>query len=41
LATSLGWREDGVFWAIVIGESLLGLMAIYWFKQGRWKTKLV
>jgi Na+-driven multidrug efflux pump len=41
LANSLGWREDGVFWAIVIGESLLGLMAMAWFMRGSWKTKVV
>jgi putative MATE family efflux protein len=41
LANSLGWREDGVFWSIVIAESILGIMAMILFKRGTWKTKLV
>ncbi len=41
LANALGWREDGVFWSIVIAESILGIMAMILFKRGTWKTKLV
>jgi Na+-driven multidrug efflux pump len=41
LAQELGWREDGVFWSIVVGESSLGLMAMWWFRKGYWKTKVV
>jgi len=41
LAQELGWREDGVFWSIVVGESSLGLMAMWWFRKGYWKAKKV
>jgi Na+-driven multidrug efflux pump len=34
---SLGWREAGVFWSIVIGESSAGLLAIWLFRKGNWK----
>jgi putative MATE family efflux protein len=41
LAIHLGWEEKGVFYAILIGESFLCLMAYWWFRQGKWKLKHV
>ncbi len=39
LATSLGLGPDGVFWAIVVAESLLTILGIIVFRMGRWKTQ--
>lgn len=39
LATQFGAGPNGVFIAIVISESLLSLLAIYVFRQGRWKQQ--
>ncbi len=41
LAIPFGWNEYGVFWAIVISESILGIMGILVFRRGRWKLKKV
>lgn len=41
LAISLGMKENGVFWSIVIAESLLGILGIWLFRKGKWKTKMV
>ena len=38
LATSAGLGPYGVFWAIVVSESLLTVLAVVMFRQGRWKT---
>lgn len=41
LAVKLDWKQTGVFWAVVISESILAVLAILYFKTGRWKkTKL-
>lgn len=41
LAVKLDWKETGVFWAVVISESILAVLAILYFNTGRWKkTKL-
>jgi putative MATE family efflux protein len=37
LAQSLNMKQNGVFWSIIIAESILALMAIIYFKRGRWK----
>lgn len=36
-ALSLDWGPKGVFWGIMLAESLIALVAIYWFKKGKWK----
>ncbi|MEX0647030.1 MAG: MATE family efflux transporter [Balneolaceae bacterium] len=41
LALGLNMQEDGVFWSIVIAESLLGVLSIWIFRRGNWKTKIV
>jgi len=45
LAYGLAMRTDagphGVYWSIVIAESIAGLGAIVLFRRGRWKTRMV
>ena len=41
LAVYLKWNEDGVFWSIVISESILGILGILVFRWGKWKLKKV
>lgn len=41
LAMQMGLAEDGVFYSIVIAESLLGIIGFILFKRGKWKTKQV
>ncbi len=41
LAIIADYKENGVFYAIVIAESSLALMAWYFFKKGKWKTQKV
>jgi len=36
-AIVLGWGEIGVFIAITLAEVLLAVLAIFWFKKGKWK----
>ena len=38
LAKSLGWGYRGVFWAIFISETAVGLFTLWLFTRGRWKT---
>lgn len=38
LAMPFEWGPDGVFWAIAISQSLLALVCIWLFKQGKWKS---
>ena len=40
-ALVLGWEEEGVFYAIVLAESLLAILGIILFRMGRWKLKEV
>lgn len=37
LAITLGWNETGVFYSIVIAESLLGIIGFILFRRGNWK----
>lgn len=41
LAIYLGMNEQGVFWAIVCSESVMTLLAFYFFRQGKWKLMKV
>ncbi|WP_321279327.1 MATE family efflux transporter [Marinifilum fragile] len=41
LAIHFTWNQNGVFYAIIIAEAILTLIALYWFKTGRWKLKRV
>lgn len=41
LALSLEMEETGVFWSIVVAESMLGILGIYLFKRGKWKKQQV
>lgn len=41
MAFILDMAEDGVFFSIVIGESLLGILGILVFKRGKWKQRIV
>jgi Na+-driven multidrug efflux pump len=41
LAIGLGWGPAGVYWAIAIAFSTLGVAGAVVFKQGRWKSKVV
>ncbi len=38
LAIYLNWDQSGVFWAVFISESAVGLFTLYIFKKGKWKT---
>jgi len=41
LAISLGLKENGVFISIVVAETVLAILAFYFFKKGKWKLKQV
>lgn len=41
LAITLEMEQEGVYWAIVSAESLAGLVAIWLFRKGRWKSVVV
>jgi len=41
LAKTFNWGPSGVFWSIAISESILAVVAIFVFKQGRWKRMKV
>ncbi len=38
MALTLDFGPAGVFWAITLAEVLIAVVAIIWFKKGRWKT---
>ncbi|MCK6694046.1 MAG: MATE family efflux transporter [Thermoanaerobaculia bacterium] len=38
LALYLGWGQAGVYYSIVIAESVLAVAAIWVFRKGKWKT---
>ncbi|HKJ15893.1 MAG TPA: MATE family efflux transporter [Xanthomonadales bacterium] len=39
LATSVDLGPNGVFWAIVVSETLLTIMSVWVFRKGKWKTQ--
>ncbi len=39
LAVSLGYEVKGVIWAVVAAEIVLAVIALFLFRQGRWKLK--
>lgn len=41
LAKVLGMEQNGVYWAIVIGEAVMTVLAIYLFRKGKWKEQKV
>ncbi|MFH5886241.1 MATE family efflux transporter [Halalkalibaculum sp. DA3122] len=41
LALTLEFGEPGVFYSIVISETLLGVLGIMVFRKGRWKNRVV
>ena len=41
LANVFGFAETGVFYSIVIAESVMALIGIWLFRKGKWKLKEV
>jgi Na+-driven multidrug efflux pump len=41
MAMTLGMNSTGVFWAIVIAESMLGVLGVLVFRRGKWKKQVV
>lgn len=41
LAIEFGWNQDGVFYSIVVAETLLGIVGFILFKRGKWKQTKV
>lgn len=41
LSMTLGFKEPGVFYAIIIAEASMTIVAAYLFKKGKWKKKHV
>ncbi|MBW8824520.1 MAG: MATE family efflux transporter [Xanthomonadales bacterium] len=41
LALHFGWRETGVFWAVFVSETSVGLFTLWLFSRGSWKTAKV
>lgn len=41
LANTAGWEEKGVFWAILIAETVLFFLSLFIFSRGKWKTRKV
>jgi putative MATE family efflux protein len=41
LALPLGWAHSGVFWAVFVSETAVGLFTLWLFSRGRWKTAKV
>lgn len=37
LAMEFGWNEEGVFYSIVIAETVLGIIGFVLFRRGKWK----
>lgn len=37
LAVTLGWGPAGVFWAIAVAHSIMAVVGVIIFRQGRWK----
>lgn len=41
LAIEFDWKQDGVFYSIVVAEALLGVVGFILFKRGKWKQTKV
>jgi len=41
LALELDWQHSGVFWAVFLSETLVGLFTLWLFKRGSWKKMKV
>src|SRR5262245_40266378 len=41
LAIPLGYHQSGVYWSIVVAESVAGVIAILLFRRGKWKLTQV
>ena len=41
LALHLDWKELGVFWAVFVSETSVGLFTLWLFSRGGWKTAKV
>lgn len=41
LSTQLGMGPHGVFWSIFVAEVLMGIVGVWWFMRGSWKTQKV
>lgn len=41
LAFAVDWAQSGVFWAVFISETTVGLFTLWLFSRGGWKTKQV
>ncbi|QNP39992.1 MATE family efflux transporter [Lysobacter solisilvae (ex Woo and Kim 2020)] len=38
LAIHLDWQHTGVFWAVFVSETAVGLFTLWLFSRGKWKT---
>ena len=38
LALHFDWKELGVFWAVFVSETSVGLFTLWLFSRGKWKT---
>ena len=41
LAINLDWQHTGVFWAVFVSETSVGLFTLWLFSRGKWKTAQV
>lgn len=41
LALQMGWQATGVFWAVFVSETSVGLFTLWLFSRGGWKTAKV
>jgi len=41
LAMVLDFKQEGVYYSIVIAESAMAILGVLWFRSGRWKLKKV
>ncbi len=41
LAVPMGWAHSGVFWAVFVSETGVGLFTLWLFSRGRWKMTSV
>ena len=41
LAKVVGMEQEGVYWSIVIAETIMTVIAIWLFRKGKWKDKKV